>query len=680
MLTERMRKVELHILHRDIDRVLEYLGTGGYMQIDPTSLRATESDREGRPRIVETAGEEDEEQHLQAEQADLARRLESMRQFFLGEAHGEKPAAVCVAGRAEIIAAEQICAKGEAVVQAHQEVEQRVRGLRSTLDEISAFARLEMPFNEIENLTFLTLRFGFLSEEKCRLVESKTGGRVVIVSLGDARVVAAASKKGRFAMDGELKGAGFQETPVPSIDGVPSEVVRGLTLDLGESEKRLAQVEQDRSSFAAARADELLRLCAAFSIAAQINEVKRGLSTTKTVYRLSGWIPQSMVAGAIQDLEERTNSRIAIRIYSPGELSSVRSGAEKVPVRLKHSGLVRSFERMVFSYGAPLYGTIDPTPLVAFLFILLFAIMFGDVGQGLIGVLAGIVFMKGRRLIGEDRWQRWHRFGPIFVAVGIASAVSGVLYGSVFSSESLLVPATRAVTGALFGSPRDRIVSLMPEGGLDRIFIFFGFTLALGIVINSIGLLINIYNQFRLRRYHQALLTKTGLAGAAFFWYAISIGIRVLVGGRFSSVDLVILLVPLLLLFWAEAIYRFAAHERPVFPDGALSFIVQGFVEILESVSYYLSNSLSFLRVAAFALSHTVLSLIVFKIVELLHGSNGAPVLQAIVIIIGNLLIIFLEGLIVSIQVIRLQYYEFFSKFFTETGVEFHPFVLRSDV
>lgn len=680
MLTERMRKVELHILHRDIDRVLEYLGTGGYMQIDPTSLRADESAREGRLHAAEHVPEDEEEQHLQAEQADLARRLQTIRQFFLGEAHGDAASTVRVAGRAEVIEAEHICAKGEVIMMAYQEVEQRLRGLRSTLEEISAFARLEMPFNEIENLTFLTLRFGTLSEEKCRLVESKTSGRVVMVPLGDDRVLAAASRKGRFAMDSELKTAGFQESPVPSIEGVPREVVRGLTLDIRDSQKRLAQMEQERVAFAEGNAAELARLCAAFSIAGQINEVKRGLSTTRTVYRLSGWIPQSMVSLAIGDLEERTESRIAIRLYSPGELPSVRSGAEKVPVRLKHSGLVHSFERMVFSYGAPLYGTIDPTPLVAFLFILLFAIMFGDVGQGLIGVLAGIVFMKGRKLIGEDRWRRWHRFGPIFVAVGIASAVSGLLYGSVFSSETLLVPATRAVTGALFGTPTDRIVSLMPEGGLDRIFVFFGFTLALGIVINSIGLLINIYNQFRLRRYYQAVLTKTGLAGAAFFWYAISIGIRVLAGGGFTSVDLFILFAPLVLLFWAEAIYRLVAHERPVFPDGVLSFVVQGFVEILESVSYYLSNSLSFLRVAAFALSHTVLSLIVFKIVELLHGSNGAPVLQAIVIIIGNLLIIFLEGLIVSIQVIRLQYYEFFSKFFTETGVEFHPFVLRSDV
>ena len=80
---------------------------------------------------------------------------------------------------------------------------------------------------------------------------------------------------------------------------------------------------------------------------------------------------------------------------------------------------------------------------------------------------------------------------------------------------------------------------------------------------------------------------------------------------------------------------------------------------------------MSFLRVGAFALSHAVLSFIVFKLTDLVGGYLS---MGLFVSIIGNVIIILLESLIVSIQVIRLQYYEFFSKFFTETGVEFKPF------
>jgi V/A-type H+-transporting ATPase subunit I len=107
---------------------------------------------------------------------------------------------------------------------------------------------------------------------------------------------------------------------------------------------------------------------------------------------------------------------------------------------------------------------------------------------------------------------------------------------------------------------------------------------------------------------------------------------------------------------------------------------MEGFVEVMETASGYISNTVSFLRVGAFALSHAVLSYIVFRFTEELVNSGGGPIGSVsglLVLIFGNLVIIVLEGMIVAIQVVRLQYYEFFSKFFTETGVEFAPFRFR---
>jgi V/A-type H+-transporting ATPase subunit I len=103
-----------------------------------------------------------------------------------------------------------------------------------------------------------------------------------------------------------------------------------------------------------------------------------------------------------------------------------------------------------------------------------------------------------------------------------------------------------------------------------------------------------------------------------------------------------------------------------------------GIAEVLESAIYYISNSVSFLRVAAFALAHTVLSAIIFLMAGMVGGAPGGIALKILVVLIGNSIIIILEGLIVTIQVVRLQYYEFFSKFFNETGEEFAPFILRA--
>jgi V/A-type H+/Na+-transporting ATPase subunit I len=149
-------------------------------------------------------------------------------------------------------------------------------------------------------------------------------------------------------------------------------------------------------------------------------------------------------------------------------------------------------------------------------------------------------------------------------------------------------------------------------------------------------------------------------------------------GGRFGALDLAALAVPLLALFFREPIVHLARGHRPLLKDGLFAFIMEGIIEILESAIYYVSNSVSFLRVAAFALAHTVLGSIVFLLSDMVGGAPGGILFRILIIIIGNSIIIVLEGLIVTIQVVRLQYYEFFSKFFSETGEKFSPFILRS--
>jgi V/A-type H+-transporting ATPase subunit I len=327
----------------------------------------------------------------------------------------------------------------------------------------------------------------------------------------------------------------------------------------------------------------------------------------------------------------------------------------------------------VFSYSVPLYGTIDPTPFVAVMFVVLFAIMFGDVGQGFVGLLLGLAISSGRVKSFES--YRRKNFGTVFVVVGIASMVAGLLYGSFFANENLLIPLSRWFTGLLTGRPMDRVISLV---GFQKITLFFGVTIGIGAVINTIGLIINIINSVRLRRWEKALLSKTGLAGGVFFWYVLSVAVRLVFGGRLHGFDFAFIALPLLVLFFREPIVRLVTAKRPLLKEGIFGFIMEGIVDLMESAIYYISNSVSFLRVAAFALAHTVLSTIVFLLADMVGGAPGGLALRILVIIIGNSIIIVLEGLIVTIQVIRLQYYEFFSKFFTESGEEFKPFSLQS--
>jgi V/A-type H+-transporting ATPase subunit I len=261
----------------------------------------------------------------------------------------------------------------------------------------------------------------------------------------------------------------------------------------------------------------------------------------------------------------------------------------------------------------------------------------------------------------------------------------GLLTGEVFTAEGLLAAPTQAVTGFFMnifgipGEPPAKILHLMPEkGNLAKLFYFFAFTISVGVVLNSIGLVVNIINLCTLRKYEKAFFDKTGIAGLLLFWYAVSIAVRIIAGGRFAWFDFIGLLFPVFCIFFGPVIWRLISGERPVLEEGLMTFFMEGFVEVLETVSTYISNTVSFLRVGAFALSHAVLSFIVFTLTEMVADLPVGPVFAVIVMIFGNTVIILLEGMIVAIQVVRLQYYEFFSKFFTETGVEFTPFRFRN--
>jgi V/A-type H+-transporting ATPase subunit I len=95
-------------------------------------------------------------------------------------------------------------------------------------------------------------------------------------------------------------------------------------------------------------------------------------------------------------------------------------------------------------------------------------------------------------------------------------------------------------------------------------------------------------------------------------------------------------------------------------------------VEGFETIINYVSNTLSFLRVAAFSLNHVALAIAVFTLADML-GTAG----HWITILLGNIFIIVFEGAIVAIQVLRLEYYEGFSRFFSGDGREFRPLVLQ---
>ncbi|MDY2842989.1 MAG: V-type ATPase 116kDa subunit family protein [Treponema sp.] len=655
--TTPMRLVELMILKQDISSVLEFLGKKGNFQFqDKKNSGISSSDGK--------------KSDLKNPDAEILESLKSARNFLgikdIDSSYLEKFSRPTDEDRNS---ASKFIGDVNDFMKRENAAAQEKERVQSAYDEAKSFANLKVNFSELDHLSFLSLRVGKIDQKNFDELKFAVGERAVVIPLGDnkSKILAASSKKARFSLDSELKNFGFVPLEIPEqFKGVPDGVLEGLKKQIDETEKLYKSLEEEKRNMALTHTEILQSLLAKFSIGAKITDVQNSLESTSLVYRITGWIPESYSHDMMKELDKLTEGRTAIKIYQPREVPAVINGTEQVPVRLKHGKLIGAFERMIFSYGSPVYGAIDPTPFVALFFTVLFGIMFGDAGQGLVFLLLGILMAVKVVKVGG-----WNKFAPIFIAIGCSSMIMGLLNGEFFGNETLLAPFGRFVTG-IFGEPRDRILHLMPDGGMAsvvRMFVFFGFTVGVGFVINSIGLIINIADNFLLGKPGKAIFGKNGISGSVFFWYVVVMAIRIAAfGHKISALDWSVIGITLFLTGFCGPLNKLISGERPVLENGLFAAIIESVVEVLETLISYLSNSISFVRVGAFGLAHAVLGFIILTLSKM-----AGPAYLA-VMVAGNAIVIVLEGMIVAIQVIRLQYYEFFSKFFNETGREFAPF------
>lgn len=324
------------------------------------------------------------------------------------------------------------------------------------------------------------------------------------------------------------------------------------------------------------------------------------------------------------------------------------------PVRMRNLRLFRPFELLVRTMGMPANSEIDPTPLAAVTFVLIFGLMFGDLGQGLVLAIAGFILKiiakkKGR----EDLIQA----GGILFICGLSAASCGVLYGSVFSSEHIIP--------ALWLHPANNVMVL------------FAVTILLGSVIIVVGLCVNVVNALFNADYPEAFLGKRGMAVLILYVSIVFMVIRYANHHQAPGpweIGLLILL-PLAAFSLRGVLVPVLFHGS--WPHDIGEYVTETVMEVVETGLSMFANTISFIRVGAFALSHVGLSIVTFTLAGMADPALKSPAAIAI-LIAGNIFIIGFEGLICAIQSMRLEYYEFFSKFYKGDGVVFSPFVLKT--
>lgn len=199
------------------------------------------------------------------------------------------------------------------------------------------------------------------------------------------------------------------------------------------------------------------------------------------------------------------------------------------------------------------------------------------------------------------------------------------------------------------------------------------FLFGMGIIL--LCMVFNIINSFKTHDVEKTWFDTNAVAGLVFYGSAV-LCIGLFVSGHAvpgGAVLAIMFGLPLLLIFFKEPLTNLVEKKVEVMPKEKGMFIVQGIFELFEVILSYFSNTLSFVRIGAFAVSHAAM----MEVVLMLAGAeNGSP--NWIVIILGNLFVCAMEGLIVGIQVLRLEYYEMFSRFYKGSGRKFEPFCSKN--
>ena len=328
------------------------------------------------------------------------------------------------------------------------------------------------------------------------------------------------------------------------------------------------------------------------------------------------------------------------------------------PTSLNNNRFVKPFEELTKLYGLPHYDEIDPTPFMAITFPILFGLMFGDIGHGLMLLVGGLtlfLLIKKNQAIRNVCW--------IMATCGIAAIVAGALYGEFFG---------KALFKPLWFDP------------FNNVFSFLIFALCIGVAQILSGLVLEMANFAIKRDFVNAIF----LSIPRILFYSSSvylIAVYKLNLALWFSGPILLLIIPFILMVVAKPSFVAFSHlsfrsieteeaEELAHETSEGSF-GQSLFEGGDMMTRLLSNTISYSRILALLMAHWALLLVVYTIASQIGGPTGfGLILSGIIIVGGNIFVIALEGLIVFIHTLRLHFYEWFSKFYGGNGTEFHPF------
>ncbi len=438
----------------------------------------------------------------------------------------------------------------------------------------------------------------------------------------------------------------FERLRIPYEKGTPEEIVETLNREKELLEKELAEIDSEIQGFWSERRSRCESIYAHLKILSAAFDLRRYAvkdKRTGMTFLMVGWVPESGFEWFKSMVDKLPDT--ACEVFEAKDESR-----STPPVKLKNKKIFRPFEMFVEMYGLPSYNSVDITPFVAVTFTLLFGIMFADVGQGFVLAVGGYLAYKLKGL----------KIARIIVPCGISSMIFGFVVGSVFGFEHLLDPVYHALGWE--GKPLEV---------MDNINTVLILAIGIGIALVFVSMGLNIFLCIKAKKYGEALFSHNGVAGMILYAAGVSAVVAFMAKITIIPVPVMIAMaaVSLPVLFMKEILIgKVDKHDKKDYmPDSWGDFVMQNFFEVIEYILSYFSNTVSFLRIGAYMLVHAGMMMVFFSL-----AGDEMTVGRVIIIVLGNVIVIALEGLLSGIQVLRLEFYEMFSRFYEGDGKPFN--------
>ena len=534
-----------------------------------------------------------------------------------------------------------------------KQLSEQLEECESAVEKYGHFSGLGIDLEELFGCEFISTRFGYLSRESYVKLTKAYGDNPYILfcpcsSDRDGYWGAYFAPKDRAdEVDRIFAALQFERLQIPGAVGTADEVISKLKENIEIIKDSKSQLDKQISETWEQEGDKIKALYLKLSDLNTVFELRRyAVYHAKSCFFV-GWIPASDEKKFRERIEKYPE--FVVEIEAPSKDSKVMP-----PTKLKNFFAVRPFSFFVEMYGLPSYYDIDITAFVAITYTLLFGIMFGDLGQGLVLALGGLIFWK----------KTGSSLGKILVPCGMSSMFFGFIFGSVFGFEHALDPVYKTL--GMNGKPLEV---------MDSINTVLLFAIGIGVVLVIIAMVINVITMIKKRRFGSALFTENGVTGIIVYIGGANLIYAFMAKeGIFpTKISVAMLLVGIVILFMKELLVPLLDEGKFKKPESMMDFFLQNLFECIEYVLSYFSNTLSFLRVGAFVIVHASMMMVVFTL-----AGDTSSVKGIIVVILGNILIIALEGLLSGIQGLRLELYEMFSRFFEGDGKPFHAVSLAS--